>query len=88
MMTSKSAKASKKFNEQINQFLSAGNGPAGMAVYQTSIVRPHQAPELMHRAFAGNAMAARHLNVMEGFLRRERNKSMLCGIPSTETATA
>jgi hypothetical protein len=26
--------ASKKFNEQINQFLSAGNGPAGVAMYQ------------------------------------------------------
>jgi hypothetical protein len=72
-MTSKSAKA--KYNEEMNQFLMAGNGPAGMAMYQISIVRPHQ----LHKALAGDTMAIAQLNVLETFLHREQNKPMLCG---------
>jgi hypothetical protein len=69
-----------KFNEQINQFLSAGNGPAGVATYQISIVRPYQAPAILQFARAGNTTAIAHLNVIESFLHhREDNEPALCG---------
>jgi hypothetical protein len=67
-----------KFNEQINQFLSAGNGPAGVATYQISVARPYQAPAILQFARAGNTTAIAHLKAIEGFLNQERNKPMLC----------
>jgi hypothetical protein len=78
-LTSKSAKTNQKYNEQMNQFLSAGNGPTGMATYQISIVHQQQIPSLVRSASAGNPVAIMYGTIVKSFLGQKPNKPLLCG---------
>jgi hypothetical protein len=65
-------------DEQINQFLTAGNGPMGHATYRIFIMRKQYMLEYMRLAHAGNTTAIMLLNVIEGFLARKLTRP-LCG---------